>query len=434
MSEHSTMNSTTPIINQLFTSLDEEQDLLTLHILISELKKRYPDKEFNPFCVNAYITFPTIPITSYNIADSSYSVIRSNVASNDHYIMTKINEFDKIYYYDNFENLVSFDIHMYVFFSGNNSYHMFIESTDMPKQREFKKIVFGMKSDLITSRIDDKIFSPECQIVCQNLCRFFSKEAIDAICKCGYPSQYGLILVGIPGSGKSMFVRYLHNKICEANKYVEDDDFYDDEPILVGVSDKPIQDNSIPVQREKAFPLQFYSPGDIRSYAERSIDLNSSGVLVFDDIDSLFEEKAAGAQNDYILSWMLTQTDVTTSSSVNRLLVLVANTIERIEPALIRPGRFDSIIKFESIVEDQFKAMLKFVTKHDKNVTEEYLNHLYSDVILKHKNNETSLANLALAGRLFYSGLCPTWEAALMTALLKKEEGFVRKKTKTAGF
>lgn len=406
--ENDTYNMHLTGYHRLFHDVDNNNLNSIIYFTSRFLQQIEPNKNFICYSledidsVNGSISYPEKPIKEIKLDDLNYTQ-KVDYFKGTYYTNTRISFYDTMRYYNDSNELQEFHLEYYVYFYGRRSI-IFVEDIYEDKIEELKNILMDMDSCKSNKRIDPKVFPKECEIATDKICKFFYPENISRLRKFGYPNQYGIILVGTPGSGKSVYVNYLFNKIKKNN------------------SD---------------FDIIYYTPSDVMNSVNNGYDIESEGIIVFDDVDSLLKEKKAEANNDSILSWFLTQTDVTMSTGINRLLILVANSLEFVEPAIIRPGRFDSIIRFNEPNEEQIKNMIKFVIQYDTEMTNDeydYYVELIKNAVKKDKE-PISLASIALAGRLFYSNMVDNWEEAFKTATERNfDQNLSSMKKKIIGF
>lgn len=299
---------------------------------------------------------------------------------------TCIQIYDNTYIKDENNEIRTFPLKCFVYVYGEEQRmkKVYIEESGLPIYYEILEQLKQIEYKINSIRICEDAFNEECKVTADKICTFFKPENVQKLRKLGFPSQYGLVLVGKPGCGKSVFVNHLYNKLK-----------------LSGFIDQMVK----------------YTPAEVMNNAQQGYDIEDAGVLVFDDVDSILKEKCAEDRNDVVLSWFLTQTDVTMSVNVNRLLILVANSLDFVEPAIIRPGRFDSIIRFSSPTLEQIIKMIMFVTKNDPTITSEIITEsaqIVQDAVDyendgKKSADQISFANIALSARMYYTGMADSW-------------------------
>jgi hypothetical protein len=207
--------------------------------------------------------------------------------------------------------------------------------------------------------------------------RFFSSDLREKFAKHNVPQQMGVVLSGPPGCGKTMFLRHLSATL--------------------------------------GMEVEHYTPARLMSMSKRGNQLPETGMIVFDDVEELLQERQTG-ESTSILPWLLLQTDAR-DVWVSRLLVMVTNHQDKLDDALLRPGRFDSSLKFEIPTQEQMLAALKFHMADCFDAT------VANDVVEKIMKMETrTLAHVSYLCRIVYSGFVASWDEALES--LKKYSAY----------
>lgn len=148
------------------------------------------------------------------------------------------------------------------------------------------------------------------------------------------PYKLGLLLTGGPGVGKTSVVRYIAS-------------LYDYDIVVANsITDIPTLVNE--------------SSG--RSYILLIEELD----LVLGETDATKDNPLAGIMGDGVLAEALKALDGI-ALTPGRLLIATTNHLERLDKALIRPGRFDHIIEFQYLSKEEF---CKFVKKYYNCVLE----------------------------------------------------------------
>jgi len=132
----------------------------------------------------------------------------------------------------------------------------------------------------------------------------------DRAIKFGKPRKLNILLHGVPGSGKTSIVKALakHFKkqlfICSFSKELNDT--------------------------------------DLQSLFEKTC---SNSIMVMEDIDAFFVQRESKCQVSF--STLLNILDGVQNVDKNMITILTANHPEALDPALIRPGRIDLLVKFD---------------------------------------------------------------------------------------
>lgn len=129
----------------------------------------------------------------------------------------------------------------------------------------------------------------------------------------GIVYKLGILLYGPPGTGKTSVVRAIAN-------------WYD----------------------AKIRIINFKTFKDENQFVESMVTLPGKTVFVFEDIDIIFQKREDNNNDDISLSTLLNILDGIMSLN-NCIYVATTNHIERLDKALIRPGRFDVSIKMDII-------------------------------------------------------------------------------------
>jgi len=149
---------------------------------------------------------------------------------------------------------------------------------------------------------------------------------------CGIPFRRGVLLYGPPGTGKTSFIQAVAGEvglnIC-----------------VVNLSNKSLDDEGL---------------------SSRLMDAPAKSIILLEDIDAVFvgrgvatpEEALGGAKSapSVTFSGLLNALDGVASQE-GRILFMTTNHIEKLDPALIRPGRCDVIVKFDLATADQARRM-----------------------------------------------------------------------------
>jgi chaperone BCS1 len=175
----------------------------------------------------------------------------------------------------------------------------------------------------------------------QDACNFFKKY--DWYWSHGIPYRRGYLLYGPPGCGKTSFISALAGKlkldIC-----------------LLNLSSGEIDDNQLNQRLHEAPP---------------------NSIILLEDIDSIFVDRNVKQPEEsrrVTFGGLLNALDGV-GSQEGKLLFLTTNHIEKLDAALIRPGRCDVKIEFKLASKQQIKELFnRFYSRHD--LAEEFVGNI----------------------------------------------------------
>jgi len=154
----------------------------------------------------------------------------------------------------------------------------------------------------------------------------------DRYVKFGRMYKTAFLLTGVPGSGKSSLVKAI------AHKYMR--------PVYVITLTKEMTDDSL---------------------NQVSQEIIKNSILLIEDIDAFFIDRSPNGIN-VSFSALLNLIDGPMSASNGLITFLTANNPDRLDPALIRPGRVDQIFKFDYPRKSEIFAAFKDLTGCDDAV------------------------------------------------------------------
>ncbi|OEH84844.1 ATPase [Desulfuribacillus stibiiarsenatis] len=215
------------------------------------------------------------------------------------------------------------------------------------------------------------------------------KEALDFIInaksykKIGIRPLKGLMLVGPPGTGKTLLAKASANFTNSVFLAASGSEFVE---MYVGMGAKRIRD-------------LFNSAYKI---AER--EQKSSAIIFIDEIDVIGQKRESGMGNkeyDQTLNQLLTEMDgLKEHDSVQILIIAATNRVDILDPALLRPGRFDRKVIVDLPDREGRAQIIKIHAKNkpiDSEVTIEYIvskTFGFSGAELESLLNEASILSL----------------------------------------
>jgi cell division protease FtsH len=151
----------------------------------------------------------------------------------------------------------------------------------------------------------------------------------DQIEKLGIRPMKGILLTGPPGTGKTLLAKAAAQHTCSAFVAASGSEFVE---MYVGVGAGRIRDLFKEARQQAA-----------------KLKLNSA-IIFIDEIDGIGGKRDGGQHREYdqTLNQLLTEMDgVQGDESVRVLLIAATNRKELLDPALLRPGRFDRHIQVD---------------------------------------------------------------------------------------
>ncbi|KAG6833699.1 hypothetical protein H0H87_002896 [Tephrocybe sp. NHM501043] len=186
----------------------------------------------------------------------------------------------------------------------------------------------------------------------------------------GIPYRRGYLLHGPPGSGKTSFIQALAGSLS-----------YD--ICLLNLSERGLAD-------DKLFHLLSNAP-------ERSF-------ILIEDVDAAFNKRVQttedGYQSSVTFSGFLNALDGVASGE-ERIIFMTTNHLERLDPALIRPGRVDLSELIDDSSAEQAKTLFKQFYGGDEDVPDDEVKKLASSlaaIVDEERNTGKRVSMAALQG------------------------------------
>jgi len=151
----------------------------------------------------------------------------------------------------------------------------------------------------------------------------FIKSEKDYI-KYGIPYKRNYLFYGKPGTGKTSLAKILANKTHRS--------------IYIISFDNHLTDNGL-----------FNAVNNIK---------NDNSILLLEDIDCIFQSRTQNLSNSSISFSSLLNVLDGISSSYGLITIITTNYANKLDSALIRPGRVDMMIKFSTISKEQINGLL----------------------------------------------------------------------------
>lgn len=244
----------------------------------------------------------------------------TKVGINDHGLITNLTIFE----FDKKKTNITFT-------NDNTQKQIFHKSFD------FKKLDIGGLNDELTT-IFRKVF----------VSRLLPQNVIE---KLEIKHVKGLILYGPPGTGKTLIARQLSKSLqAKSIKIINGPELVSS---FIGKSEENVR--------------------QLFEEAEDDVKTNSSGlhIVVFDEFDSLCKRRGevggiSGDVNDKIVTQLLSKIDGVECLN-NILLIGMTNRLELIDPAILRPGRFE--VHVEITLPDE-KGRNEILTIHTQKLKE----------------------------------------------------------------
>jgi hypothetical protein len=201
---------------------------------------------------------------------------------------------------------------------------------------------------------------------------FYNPKTIEQVYHAkGKPHRRGYLLYGAPGCGKTSFISVLAGEI-------------DKNVCMVTLKDPDMDD---------------------RTFTQMLRDAPNGALICLEDVDALFSTEGGQSANTRTMSQksklsfsgILNALDGVASHE-GHLVIMTTNHRERLDKALIRPGRIDKEVEVKPASKDQMEKMFNFFYNDGKDV-----NHLARKFSASLPQHQISMAALQVC-TLFRSG------------------------------
>jgi chaperone BCS1 len=188
----------------------------------------------------------------------------------------------------------------------------------------------------------------------------------DRYIRFGRAYKTAFLLTGIPGSGKSSLVKSIARKL-----------------------------------RRPIYMLNFSKSMNDETFINLMSQLKDDSILLIEDIDAFFVDRQPVNIN-ISFSALINFMDGVLGKGNGVITFLTANNPDRLDPALIRPGRVDIILKFNYPKKQEVKAAFMEMTTRDNDDFEEFYQHIKNTKISMSgiieylfRNEKTYMKNIA---------------------------------------
>lgn len=173
----------------------------------------------------------------------------------------------------------------------------------------------------------------------------------------------------IPSFEKEQIVNCIDKFITNKERYIKFGRIYKTSFLLTGVpgSGKSSIAKAIALKyNRRIYVLNFTKNLTDDTLIDLFNDINNDSILLLEDIDAYFIDRKAQDVN-ISFSVLINCLDGVLSKGNGLIIFITANNPDRLDPALLRPGRIDKIIKFDYPKKKDIEEAFYAVTEQDPN-------------------------------------------------------------------
>jgi hypothetical protein len=182
-------------------------------------------------------------------------------------------------------------------------------------------------------------------LITQRIDAFLCPKYKDRCLKFGKPYKLNILLYGVPGAGKTTMIKLLAKK-------------YKKELYCFNLS-KEITDSK---------------------FNRSCTKIKDSSIVAYEDIDSFFIQREGSKDTNISFSAMINVLDGIKMCDKGLITFLTANHVDNLDPAMIRPGRMDLIVKFDYPEAPEIFKAFKSLTNVSPEKAEEIFNVWYKPI------------------------------------------------------
>ena len=232
-----------------------------------------------------------------------------------------------------------------------NYFKKFADGHKMDKKK-LKMFISSKEGDYFTSigsrpkRSLESIFLPskKKKDIVQLITKFLDQKTVQLYRDFGINHKLTILLEGVPGTGKSSLIAALASH-------------FNFNIAMISFT---------PKMTDVGFLTSMRMWESKRSENDENDDERDT-LLCIEDLDCIFKERKSNdeSRNMVTFSGILNALDGITTSE-NQIVIMTTNHIENLDPALIRPGRVDHIMRFDYAVKEQIKEIFTVYTREEE--------------------------------------------------------------------